>query len=499
MLKYPYLHSLHLILYSNKPTSNSPNGVDIIFKNCIKIAGKLRTLTKKRGFKMLSNLNWYPNDLTLSVKGDQDHSNFGQTQCLPSSLSHMHIKCLRDHKVMYPKNVLDALYQIYLESNQYLSKRYPYCRDDNGKPISHWLQIDIQGLSTAFLTEAEHCSQECILHALRPYIHGINNIVDVHPTFEQNVSNESSCKTFRDSLDFLRQKFGMPIARLATTDFEFQEICRNDLRLSSLQQPTDHAVKGITGFDAILNPSQFVNHLRSNKGTSKYLLYVKKPTYYYDSCDSLLLDRDIRRAIRQHSLTQEIHHPFLAHEKYHQQNTRLMMSMGVGMLCRSAKDLFTDEFLLTQTWGVRADELIEDLGIDVLKSEFKTYLINHHTQPESVVRGMKKILATPIFDGRKKMCMSFSKDVHIKKLLSSFRTYGEHMLQTYNPLSTLVNSDTGISYQYFDRIFMCLKEGKPSFMYGLRPFIPLLTNIQDVVHIYNDHQVIWCKILPKTR
>lgn len=229
-------------------------------------------------------------------------------------------------QVNYPRVVWQALGLLYgeynrafaalVEANREWSEDYLYCRQESGAPLNGWVQIDMVGLTPEFLSFAKGCTAEELAEILRTrFLYEIENSIAYYELLGELFQLSPFKRSFRASLDRVRQRHGMPIALLAVTAEKRAAMMAGEFGKEPRESVTDDEVRALTGFDRFFGPEEFRAYVTGNGGCD-YLLYVRasdpieklrKPNV--EVVHPLLGDPAMRRIIRSRALTLNVDDP----------------------------------------------------------------------------------------------------------------------------------------------------------------------------------------------
>lgn len=412
-------------------------------------------------------------------------SSFGQFRTLPG------------YRIAYPDVVVQALGELYqeynlafnplMEANREWGSDYRHCMM-NGNPVNFVVQIDMVGLSQAFLDAIAPLPVQEVREILRGRIFEFENSVAMYQLLErlfQNGHGDSFFKRrFRACLNDVRERFGKPVALLAVTDAKYRAICESEFGNrdggASLE---DAEVSALSGFDRCFNPQAFREHVEANGGGCDYLLYVrssdpvvklKDPTAEVEH--PLLGDADMRMVIKAHALTFSIDDPSLpvAHHRRINDTKGYMPSMGMAFPVQSETDILTPDYLHHLTNRKRPDDTF--LGGERLNPAFKMFLLSRRMDPEEVASGKTPLRAKPL-KGTYGCYGHFSGVVTSgdfrRDLRSNLRKRGGYVVQPEMSTPRITNATDGSTFTFIDRNFFGVAGGSPRFLGGVRSMMPV--------------------------
>ncbi len=379
------------------------------------------------------------------------------------------IQVLLNYITVYPNVVIRALADLYqeynhafvplIEENREWATDYQYCQD--GISSANWcVQIDVNGLTDAFLQELADMSKESVHEILRRRIFEIENSIAVYQLLEKFFArngNDSFFKIrFRAVLNDLRQRFNKPIALLAVTEGKYDAMFASEFGKRLGEQITKEEIKELSGFDVFFGPGQFREYLTANGGQCGYLLYVrssdpvaklKKPGLVIEH--PLLGDADMRRIIKAHSLTLNIDAPGMEYERRINDTKDYMPLIGMAFPIGDIDELSSATF---KTY-------ITEQGIDleaVAKGE-----VALRCKPAKCAYGCFGHVSGVLTDGKFR-----------RELRRGLRQRGDYVVQPEMETPVITNMTDQTKYTFIDRIFFGIIGGQPEFLGGVRNLMP---------------------------
>jgi hypothetical protein len=446
-------------------------------------------------------------DLGDIVEREDIKSSIGVVQVLP------------DYIIRYPKVIIEALSDLYVEYNQAfisdieLNKEwetdYGYCLKIRGSayvPVNFAIQVDMIGLPDSFLMTAESMSLEEVKEILRTHIYEIENSLAMYQLLEKSFAkngNDSFFKLqFRAALNNIRKKFNKPIALLAVTDQKYAAMKYSEFGKLNGQIVSDEEVFALSGFDRFFGPKDFKNYLAENNGKCDYLLYVrtsdpieklKNPKFEIEHL--LLNDPAIRKLIKANALTFNIDAPGADSCRKISDTKSYMARMGMGFEIRTEMDLFSLEF----SEHMFAGKKFEDFIGNRLSKGFRSFLKDQGINPEKVESGEISLRAKPL-KGAYGCYGHVSGALTKSKFRSALRRElkqreGGYVIQPEMFAPVVVNKSNGQHYTYIDRNFFSFTNGRPHFMGGFRAHMPLDSQEAKKGRNHGNGATVWAEIL----
>ena len=246
-------------------------------------------------------------------------------------------------------------------------------------------------------------------------------------------------------LDGIRTRFGRPIALLAPTEPKYRSMLEHEFACSVDNPPSALDMRATTGFDLVLGPTQFADHVARRNGRSDYLLYVRSSdpieTLRSASAEAvahpLLADASLRRTIRGATLTVNIDAPDLPKDDPCRINDSkaYLPALGLGSLVTSEAELA---------------EVHAALGPGPLR-----------VKPMRGAYGCYGHLVGELADGRFR-----------KAFRAGLRRWGSFIVQREIAAPRIDNSTDGCRYVFMDRVFVGVVDGRRQFFGGHRLYLP---------------------------
>lgn len=367
------------------------------------------------------------------------------------------LEFLPNYQVEYPQSVVDALGILYQEYNQAFiplidanrenRTDYQYCfSNSNCDPTNFMVQIDMCGLSSDYLANAVNLDSYEIAQDLRRKIYEIENSIADY------VYLSAVGVDIRPALDSIRERFGRPIALLATTNRKYGEMRVAEFGESKEGDVIEgERVKSISGFDAFFGPDEFLKYIEENNGECEFLLYVRSSAPKEQlrnpslrETQSLLQNAELRRIIKANTITFNIDNPddpFGAAQRIN--DTKLYMpSMGMGYPIYSVSDLQT--------------------------REFEEFLATCSSEEKALLRAKPALESYGGYGQlRGKIDPQFNRELN-----SAMRMRGPYIMQPEIPYSRIIDNN-GEEFIYIDRNYLGLRNGKVIYLGGERTLMPV--------------------------
>lgn len=378
-----------------------------------------------------------------------------------------------EYRTVYPGVITSALGTLVSEyncafiplvaKNREWETDYQFATSESSTPVNYFVQIDMVGLPDGFLRAVPQLDEAEVCEVLRRNIFEIENSMAMYGLLQGIFSRDGERSIFgnrfRASLDAIRQKYQMPIALLAVTDQKHQSLREIEFGKQEGEALTDEEIKGISGFDRLFGPEDFLQYLEQSGGECGYLLYVrssdpvsklKKPDIKVDI--PLLEDPRTRRIVKANAITFNIDNPSLdSMSRGRINDTKAYLSpMGMGF------------------------EISDQINLD--SPDFKEYLIHQGIDPNEVFGGQVSLRAKP-FQGTYGCYGHFRGKLTNREFRSelrkNLRLRGRYVIQPELPIPTVRNSRNGAEFVFIDRNFM-FTDGinRSVFLGGFRSLMP---------------------------
>ncbi|PKL36384.1 hypothetical protein CVV38_00540 [Candidatus Peregrinibacteria bacterium HGW-Peregrinibacteria-1] len=412
---------------------------------------------------------------------------------LKSSIDHY--KIMPEYKVQYPEIVIRALGKIYeeynqafvplIEKNREAESDYESCLvGPDGGPVNYAVQIDMVGLPDVFLNMSENLSLDEVISVLKGRIFEIENSLAMYQLlgkmFSNGLNGESNFSLrFRDLLNEIRLRHNMKIALLAVTDDKHRGMRELEFGKRDGEMLADDEVVALSGFDKLMGPSEFLEHLEANNGVSDYLLYVRSSEPIaklrnpkIEVANPLLAIDKIRRAIKAKALTFNVDAPGMDFDRKINDTKAYLSVMGMGYDIGTELDLYSTGF----SGHIKRERAYADYEKGArLSDTFVGFLEGREVCPLKVETGETQLRAKP-------MKASYGCYGHVRgalndsKMRSALRkgisTRGAYVIQPEFEIPTVIDESSGTTYAYVDRNFMGMANGKPTFIAGFRSLMP---------------------------
>jgi hypothetical protein len=409
-----------------------------------------------------------PGVITIASEAPVDVVEFGipVTRPVPSIVGS--ITVAPSLEIEYPAVVVDALTNILREYNQSFRALvaanqehptdYRFLRDKHGEPFNLGVQIDMRGLTPAFLRAAQFADEEDVRAAIKSGIFEIENSLAAYGiisnTFSGNRGESNSLvhDRFRDHLEQLRRRHDMPVALLACTQEKYDGMLGFEFGRKPGEVISDAEVHKVSGFDRFFSPAELRDHLRQNNGESGYLLYartsepiakLRKPLTA--SPETILEDSALRKVIREYAITLNIDSP-------------------QSPLGSAARINDTKAYLPVMGMAFHVDDVTK---ID--SPEFLKFVTDCGGDARSVIRA-------------KPMQSSYGCYGHLrgetdnarfrKQLDSSIRQRGPYVLQLEKVTPQFADMSSTRTFNYIDRVFFGANGGEITYFGGVRTLSP---------------------------
>ncbi len=380
------------------------------------------------------------------------------------------------YAVQYPPVVVAALAELFAEynrefqplvaANREFASDYRYAKGSDGLFANAFVQIDMLGLPTQFLKTAAQMDKAVVKEVLRHTIFEIENSLAMYQLLERALSTSAGLSIFgmqfRRALDDLREQHGRPIMLLAVTDEKFQAMRASEFGKSPGEPLSNEEVRKLSGFDGLLGPEDFKRHIAASGGQCEYLLYVRSsdpPSKLRDPRatvgSELLENSELRRIIKEHSLTFNIDAPHQVHEARINDTKGYLRPMEMAFDISHPRDLFASSGALNPAFS---DHLVRK-GVDV----------------DKVAQGEISLRAKPLRGtyGCYGHVRGPLKSKFIKQLGEEMAARGDYVVQPEMETPQIVNTSDGQTYTFIDRNFLSYTNGEFRFLGGMRTLMLL--------------------------
>jgi hypothetical protein len=361
-----------------------------------------------------------------------------------------------------------------MHTNKEWDTDYQYTKDAEGVAISRQVQIDMKGLSPAFLAIADTLEPDVLEQAIQDSLFEIENNLAMYQLLEKIFADPTGDslfnREFRKSLNEIREQTGKPIAIFTETPEKYASVRGSEFGVNE-GIVDDATVKRLSGFDKVFGPEEFLQHLRENDGKSQYALYGRVSLPLSTLADPgksvahpLLSNPEIRREIKANTITLNIDNPDWTDDP--EQRHRIINDTKVGYMVELGMGYMVDSGHIP--WRVDGDRI-------VLESEFETFLLKRGVNPENVKIGRSMLRAKP--GGESYGCYGhhrilLTRNEELTELAKDLQARGSYIVQPEMRVPKLKSND-GEEFDYIDRVFMRIdKDGNPVFMGGFRTLIP---------------------------
>lgn len=359
-------------------------------------------------------------------------------------------------RVRYPRSVIDALVSLYDQFNVAFAPMvaahrewesdYAPCTGPDGA-ITHWIvQIDMVGLGDGALDALRFLPTAEVRETLRERIFEIENSWAAYRTHARSIPEDDGPSYPTLSLrvlDGLRERFGRPVALVADTAEKAQAMLEAEFGRAAGEWPEPEEVRRTTGFDAFFGPDELGRRLAD--GPSEHLLYVRAS----DPVDALraetvrpsprrplLEDATTRRRLREAALTPNIDAPHWTPDDPRRMNDtkHYLPAMGMGQLIEREEDL------------ARACERYGDVRLRLKPAQGSYGCYGHLSGHRS--------------DKRFRYAVR-----------QGLRRWNRFVAQPEREASVAVNRRDDVEYEFMDRVFCGIVDGRPAFLGGHRLFL----------------------------
>jgi hypothetical protein len=449
----------------------------------------------------------------LKTPPQEEHPSLGDISYAKVNSSIDGIQTAPHYITQYPESVIRALAELYTEYNQsfkeIVSKNkeavsdYQYAFPKGDIPKNYFVQIDMQGLSTAFLQQAETASPSEVKEAIRGSIFEIENSIAAYQVLESVFAVDGNSlfrMKFRRGLDDIRREYQKPIALLAVTEEKYQGMKSFEFGKAPHEPITPDEVSALSGFDALLGPDQFRAHLRENNGVCNYLLYVrasepisrlKNPKESEPT--SLLTDPSLRAIIKANAITLNVDAPTMEADQRINDTKAYLSPMRMAFQVRAMSDIFSEQALAHQEKG----KSMQGLGIAALAPHFRDYLGERGISPAEAIEGAVRLRAKPLQGtygcyGHTRGALT-DKEFR-RELRVGLRDRGEYVVQPELTTPVIRDIQSSADYTYIDRNFFSFTGDTPTFLGGIRTLISTASQEAKKGRIHGNSSAIYAQI-----
>jgi hypothetical protein len=433
------------------------------------------------------------------------------------------VKTLPNYQIYYPPVIKEALANLFMEYNQAFKEivarnrefpnDYRYCQNSNASaiplkkaaPLNYIVQVDMVGLTDNFLSLAQDCSEAEVRESIRQGIFEIENSLAMYQLLERIFARDGEVGAFspkfREVLDEIREVHKKSIAILAVTEEKLKSIRAMEFGREDERVLTDSEVLKLSGFDALLGPQDFLEHLSKNSGECRYLLYVrasdpveklKNPAVMLDN--PLLENPRLRSIIRANTITLNVDGPNSAARDRINDTKEYLLKMGMGFKVDSIGSLIDVE--LVQAIAKKVGKVV--LEEKMLSPEFKDYLRGVNINPQQLLSGEVLLRGKPL-----RGCYGCYGHVRGHLGMSEFRgeltrgikKSGEYVIQPEIKTPTIKNLKDGTRYTFIDRNFLACTGGEVKFLGGFRTMISVDSNEAKRGRIHGSQDSVYGEIL----
>ena len=313
--------------------------------------------------------------------------------------------------------------------------------------VEPFFQVDMVAINQQLLTDAPLLEPSEIVQQLKQTIFEFEPNLAMYELIQTFGGAGALGRNFRADLDILRQRHGKPIAILAPTKEKFAAVLFTEFGVHDSQEVSPETLRQIvqesSGFDTVLGPDDFINHLNERNGDCDFLLYVrpsdpvaklKDPTTTVD--EPLLGDDQIRMIIRRNAITLIIDNPEwgMTDPRRIKDSKVALPLLGMGQSIRTANHLH-----------------LLDSGSGLLRAKPRAGVFGAYGQK--------------IIDGKN--------EAHRAWLGEKIQKRGPYIVQPEMEPTMIVDPATAERFLAMDRMFFSMVSGRSTFMGGIRILIPV--------------------------
>lgn len=433
---------------------------------------------------------------------------------IPSTRAPFH--AFPGYKVTYPPVVIKALGLLFMEFNRTLTPLveanaewdtdYGYCTV-GGYHRSGWVQIDAVGLTDELLHDLAHRDLGYVVEVLRRLIYEVENSLAMYPLLRELFPDSPFKGRFQASLEQVSARHGMPVALLAVTQEKYADMMRTEFGREPGDPLSDAEVQRLTGFDTFFGPERFADYVASRNGGCGHLLYVrsspppeelKRPNKKV--AQPLLGDPEMRRLIRQFSLTPNIDLPGAPSSKSINDTKLYMGPMGMAFHVSNFAELVADGLERHLASSGTIEDFAEKYGTP-FSPNFAQFLRDHGVEESYILSGVAPLHAKPGGEafGCFGHCGGVISDRGFRDDLRNGlkRRAVPYVVQPHFPPALLVENKHGRRFLFGDRLFLYHgpDDAQPEFLGGFRCMTPEDSEEGKKGHIHGGKDTRWGSIV----
>lgn len=401
------------------------------------------------------------------------------------------------HPVRYPAIVVEALRELVGEYNQHFQKLveanrefatdYRFATNRKGEFVNLLVRIDMQGLPNSFLKAAMQTDQSVVKEVLRHTIFEFENAPAMYQMLQRMFVQSDQQGVFslgvRRAINDIRQRHQRPVVLLAVTEEKFEVLRGAEFGKKPGEALSSEEVRELSGFDGLMGPKDFREHLEQHAGRCIPLLYVRSsepPSRLRDPQaahrDDLLDDAEIRRIVKENAITLNIDGPSQGSDARINDTKAYLEPMGAAFRIRTPEDIRGAQGQLAPAFAA----YLEARGVDV----------------DEVARGEKVIRAKPMLGtyGCYGHVRGAVNGKFIRQLRSNMLKRGEYVVQPELANPTLFNPSDEQTYTYIDRNFLVYSAGEIRFLGGMRTLMPVDAEEAKQGRIHGSHESIYQQV-----
>lgn len=355
--------------------------------------------------------------------------------------------------------VIDAIGQLVAENAQvsqlFVSRNtegdplaYQHCVMPNGVISEPFFQVDMVATEENLITASEQLDTSTVAEHLRCTIFEFEPSLAMYELIGTFGSGGMLGENLRQHLDLLRWRHGKPIAILAPTQEKFAAVLATEFGL-----PLDHGlspaelaehVQAVSGFDTVLGPEDFMQHMIDTDGHCHFLLFVRPS-------DPIAKLRDPHVALE---------HPLLGHDLLRKIIRRNAITLNIDNPEWSA----TDPRRIKDS---KAALPLMNMGLRVRSQDDVGELLNGK---KSLWRAKPR---AGVFGAYGQKIIDPANDAHRQWLGEQLSQRGPYVLQPEMAPLMVIDQSSGQKFLAMDRNFFSMVTGVPEFLGGLRILIPV--------------------------
>lgn len=386
-----------------------------------------------------------------------------------------------EYKTELPEGVIDAVGTLVKINTDAFSKllprnsegdtlAYQHCHMPDGKPAEPFFQVDMMAISQDLINTAG-CDQTVLQKELKDTIFEFEPSIAMYELIQTFGGGGILKDNFRRNLDILRERHGKQIALLAPTTPKFEAVLKTEFGLSIdhglSEDEFNKRIKDISGFDSLLGPDTFIDHVNHYEGECDVLLYVrpsdpisklKDPSVVVD--EPLLGDTLLRKIIRRNAVTLNIDNP---------------------------------------EWSIHDPRRIKDskAALPLLNMGHSIRWVSQINRLSDESRLLRAKPRGGVFGAYGQKTISIQNESQRQWLKEQVELRGPFIVQPEMAPVMIIDECSGEKFLAMDRLFFSTVNGRATFMGGIRILIPVHSNEARNGRLHGSNDMISAPIIMK--